>query len=142
VPVHELLGGAVLEAVRIYAHANGGERTTGHPARAASLVSHGYTMVKVAIAGRARFTESQRFTEGLVEDIRTLREQVGGEVDIAIDLHGKFSTALSCQVLPRLEEFRPAFVEEPLRPEHSDQIGRITVATPIPVAVGERMYSR
>jgi L-alanine-DL-glutamate epimerase-like enolase superfamily enzyme len=36
----------------------------------------------------------------------------------------------------------PVFVEEPLRPELSDQIGRITSATTVPVATGERLYSR
>ncbi|SEM68192.1 galactonate dehydratase [Nonomuraea pusilla] len=141
-PIHELLGGAVRDSVRIYAHSNSGGEHTGDPDRAAMLASHGYTMVKVAAAKKARFTETQRYVEEFVEDIRDLRSRVGGDVDIAIDLHGRFSTALARHVLPLLEPFHPAFVEEPLRPEHSDQLGRITATTSIPIATGERLYSR
>ncbi len=44
--------------------------------------------------------------------------------------------------MPLLEEYLPFFVEEPVVPELSDRIGDVVRSTSIPVATGERLYSR
>jgi galactonate dehydratase len=49
---------------------------------------------------------------------------------------------MSRRVLPLLEPLRPLFVEEPVLPEHTRDLGAVVQATTIPVATGERLYSR
>ena len=141
VPVHALLGGAVRDRIRIYAHANTPGRT-GDPTRARELVAAGYTMVKVAPDAQTRFIESDEYLRRLVEDLAELRAAIGPSADFAVDLHGRFSVAMSRRALGSIERLAPVFVEEPLRPEHTALIGSIVAGTAIPIATGERLYSR
>ena len=141
VPVHDLLGGACRDSVRVYAHANQDGRV-GNLAVASRLVAEGMTLLKVAPDGPQEFLGSVASIDTFVDQLTELRETVGKHVDIAIDLHGRFSVPQSIRVLPLLEHLLPAFVEEPLRPEHSHRIGDIVRATTVPIATGERLYSR
>ncbi|BDZ49394.1 galactonate dehydratase [Frondihabitans sucicola] len=140
-PVHELLGGAVRDRVRVYAHANTAGRT-GDPASAAERVSAGYTLLKVAPDGPRDFIGTPGSIDLLVAELGEFRRAIGDRADFAVDLHGRFSVAESRRLLPLLEPLRPAFVEEPLRPEHSERIGDIVASTTIPIAMGERLHSR
>jgi galactonate dehydratase len=141
VPVHELLGGPTRDAARIYAHANA-PGATGDPVRAAEHVAAGIDLIKVAPQEQLGFLESLDHIERLVDDLAQVRKAVGTGVDLAVDLHGRSSVHLSRRLLPRLEPLGIAFVEEPLRPEHSDLIGELVRCSPVPLATGERLYSR
>ncbi len=140
-PVHELLGGPVRDRVRMYTHANAPGRT-GDPARAAALAAEGCTLLKVAPDGAWRFLESPAAVERLLGDLTELRAAVGPGVDLALDLHGRFSVPLAIRTLAALEPLGLAFVEEPLRPEHTHRIGDVVRASRVPIATGERLYSR
>lgn len=141
VPVHELLGGPVRDSVRVYAHANMAGRV-GDLDLAQRLVADGITLVKVAPDGPQRFLESPASIERFVHQLGELRDAIGPDNDFAIDLHGRFSVPQSIRVLRLLEPLMPAFVEEPLRPEHSHRIGDVVRSTSVPIATGERLYSR
>lgn len=141
VGVHELLGGPVREEIRVYAGAYG-DTTDLVAAHARELTEAGYTAVKVGPPGRLAYLETPAGIQGLVDRVTAVREAIGPHHDLAIDLHGRASVPLSRRLLPLLEASAPMFVEEPLRPEFSGQIGRIVGATSVPVATGERLYSR
>lgn len=140
-PVYELLGGSVRTAVRLYRHANVDGRI-GDPERARALAAEGYTMVKAAPTEPVRFVDTEETMARLVDELEELRRTVGGGVDIAVDLHGRFSVPQSRRFLARTEHLGLAFVEEPLRPEHSGLIGDLVRVTSTPIATGERLYSR
>jgi len=141
VPVHELLGGAVRDRVRVYAHANVAGRT-GDPIAAKRLAREGYTLLKVAPDAPHDFLGSAASIDRLVNDLTEFRDAIGPDVDFAVDLHGRFSVPESIRVISLLEPLLPAFVEEPMRPEHSQRIGDIVRSTRVPIATGERLYSR
>lgn len=141
VPVHELLGGPTREQARAYAHANQSGRL-GSVEKAKRQVASGLDLLKVAPEYPVAFIESPAFLDRAIEELREMRETVGGSVDLCIDLHGRFSVPMARRLLPRLEPLGIAFVEEPLRPEHSDLIGDLVRCSPVPVATGERLYSR
>jgi galactonate dehydratase len=141
VPVSDLLGGPCRDQVRMYAHAN----ATGpnrDPASVKEVVDAGYTLIKVAPAGPQGFITTPEDLAQVVTELSELRSAIGPSVDFAVDFHGRFSVPQSRRLLPRLEELVPAFVEEPLRPEHSELIGELVRASRIPIATGERLYSR
>ncbi|WP_294178731.1 galactonate dehydratase [uncultured Schumannella sp.] len=147
-PIHELLGGPSRDRARIYAHANtyagpGVVRRSGSPERARELVSAGYTMLKFAPdEGPVGFIDTPAWAERFVGQVGEMRDAVGPNVDLAIDFHGRLSVPHSRRILPLLERFSLAFVEEPLRPEHSAMIGELVHASSIPIATGERLYDR
>jgi len=140
-PVHELLGGPVRDRVRMYAHAGAAGRT-GAPDRARELVARGYTLVKASIDGPVDFLAVPAQTRRFAEDLEALRDAVGEHADFGIDLHGRVSVPHARRLAEAVAHTRPAFLEEPLRPEHSAQIGRITAATSVPIATGERLFGR
>lgn len=140
-PVYELLGGPVRERARVYAHVHG--ETPGQLAeRAREAVAAGYSAVKLAPPDAMEFLQTAAEADALVERVAAVRDAIGAGNDVAIDLHGRASIPMARRLLPLLEPYTPFFVEEPLRPELSDQIGRIASSTPIPIATGERLYSR
>jgi galactonate dehydratase len=141
-PVHELLGGPCRERVRMYTHTWGTHGHTGGPERARALVEAGYTLVKASVAGPVGFLESPSAIARFVQDLEALRTAVGDHADFAIDLHGRVSLHHARRLADAVAHTSPAFLEEPLRPEHSRLIGQLVTSTSIPVATGERLFSR
>ncbi|MFC6022872.1 galactonate dehydratase [Plantactinospora solaniradicis] len=141
VPVHELLGGPVRRRARVYRWV-GGNRAADLADDGVRAVEAGFDAVKCNPTGQLRHIEGPAAVREIVDRLTVLRESVGPAVDIAVDFHGRFSTAMARRVLPLLEPLMPMFVEEPVLPEFSRDLARVTAATSIPIATGERLYSR
>lgn len=142
-PIHVLLGGPCRDRVRVYTHTWGGPGQTGSPERARMLVhERGYTLVKASIAGPVDFLAAPETTRRFVADLEALREAIGPDADFGIDLHGRVSSHQARRLAEAVAHTAPAFLEEPLRPEHSRQLERITSSTSVPIATGERLFSR
>ncbi|MBV9811654.1 MAG: mandelate racemase/muconate lactonizing enzyme family protein [Acetobacteraceae bacterium] len=121
-PVHNLLGGKLRDRVRIYGHANDTET-------ALSLADRGIHAVKCG---------------GVADPVRKvamLREALGAEADIMLDLHGPpWLTPRDAARLARaLEPYDLLFLEDPVPPENLDGYARIRDAADVPLAAGERM---
>ncbi|MFY1620226.1 galactonate dehydratase [Micromonospora sp. WMMD736] len=140
-PVHELLGGPVRDRVRMYGWAYG-ETAEQVAENAAAAIATGYTAVKIAPPGPMAFLDTLAGLSSVVDLLAKVRDAVGPDNDVAIDLHGRASIAASRRLLSLLEPYVPLFVEEPLRPEYSSDIARIVTATTLPIATGERLYTR
>jgi galactonate dehydratase len=140
-PVHQLLGGAVREKVRVYAHV-GGKDVDAYAKTAQDRLSQGFTAVKTGLFGAARFLENGAFIDEAVARMAAIREAVGGEVEVGVDFHGRVGPALAMQLIKELEPFRPMFVEEPCLPENVDALARIAQSTTVPIATGERLFTR
>ncbi|MFD5088022.1 galactonate dehydratase [Kitasatospora sp. NPDC058406] len=141
VPVHQLLGGPVRDRLRMYAWIGGDS-----PAHVAELareqIEAGFTAVKMNGSAQLRSIDTPARTREIVDRVAAVREAVGDEHDVAIDFHGRLSTAMSRRVLPLLEPLHPLFVEEPVLPEHARDLRRLVDSTTVPLACGERLYSR
>ncbi|MEQ4208287.1 galactonate dehydratase [Actinopolymorpha sp. B9G3] len=141
VPVHALLGGPVRDRVRVYGWI-GGDEPTSLAEAAKRRLDDGMTAVKMNASAQLRLIDTAAEVQAIVERVATVRETVGPEVDIAVDFHGRLTVPMSRRVLPLLEPYLPMFVEEPVVPEVSDRIGEVAAATSVPIATGERLYSR
>ncbi|GIF63490.1 galactonate dehydratase [Asanoa ishikariensis] len=141
-PVHVLLGGPCRDRVRLYTHAWGTPERTGNPERARTLVKNGYTLVKASVAGPVGFLDSPAMTARFADDLAALREAIGDAADFGIDLHGRVSVHQARRLADAVAHTAPAFLEEPLRPEHSRLIGQLTAGTSVPIATGERLFGR
>jgi galactonate dehydratase len=141
VPVYQLLGGAVRERMRMYCHV-GGATAEEMAANAKMKTQEGFSAFKTAFDAPIHFMESQAFIEHCVHLFRSLREVVGKERDIAIDFHGRFSPALAKRLIHALEPHYPMFIEEPCLPENVDTMVEIARSTSIPIASGERLFTK
>ncbi|WP_460072621.1 galactonate dehydratase [Streptomyces sp. YKOK-I1] len=141
VPVHQLLGGHVRDRVRIYGWV-GGENPQELAESAAAQIAKGMTAVKLNPCGQLEPLATPAAIDAIVQGVTAVREAIGPHRDLALDFHGRFSGAMSRRVLPLLEPLLPMFVEEPVLPEFSRDLGAVVRATSIPVATGERLFSR
>jgi galactonate dehydratase len=141
VPVFRFLGGPVRDRVRVYTWIGGDE-----PEQVADLareqVEAGFTAVKMNGSGPMDPIDTPKRTQQIVDRLAAVRDAIGSDHDVVIDFHGRLSTAMSRRVLPLLEPFVPLFVEEPVLPEFARDLRRLAEATAIPLATGERLYSR
>ena len=141
VPVYDLLGGPVRDKVRIYGWI-GGDRPAEVAEQAEALMATGLTACKMNGSAELTAIDTPRQLDLIVERVAAARTAVGRDKDIAVDFHGRFTPAMSRRTLPVLEPYAPLFVEEPVVPELTADLGRIAASTAIPIATGERLYSR
>lgn len=141
VAVHQLLGGAVRERIRVYSHV-GGESPGAIAERGRAVVARGFRALKMCPFGAARVLEGPAFVEAAVARVAALREAVGKEVDIGLDFHGRVGPALAVQLARALEPLNPMFIEEPCLPENVDAMVQVARSTRVPIATGERLFTR
>lgn len=141
VPVYQLLGGAVRNKLRVYCHI-GGDSLEDLRQSAKEAVKQGFTMVKTTVDAKAQVVESAAYVERQIERLDVLRSELGSGVDIGIDFHGRISPALAVQLAKGFEPYRPMFLEEPCLPENVDTMVTIARSTTIPIATGERLFTR
>ena len=140
-PVYQLLGGAVRERVKVYAHV-GGDTTEELCTRSKALATQGFSVLKTSFAPPVAYLENQAFVESCTERFATLRNVVGPEVDLAIDFHGRFSPAMSKRMIRALEPYYPFFIEEPCLPGNTDALVELRNSTTVPLATGERLFTK
>ncbi|MDQ1752132.1 MAG: galactonate dehydratase [Pseudonocardiales bacterium] len=141
VPVHELLGGAVRDRVRVYSWIGGDEPDAVADAALARQQA-GFSAIKMNASAGLRHLDTAQAVTDIVARVAAIRQACGPQFDIAIDFHGRLTLPMARRVLPLLEPYLPMFVEEPVVPELSGQLDRICAGTSIPIATGERLYSR
>lgn len=150
-PVYELLGGPTREKVRLYTHL-GGSSPEALADEARARVEEGFTAVRVYPFGdfgnsdfeEGRGLENMSFTgmqRNAVERIGAVREAVGPDVDIMIDVVNRLTPAEAIGVGRALEPFNLYFFEDPIEPENMDQWQWVAEQQPIPLAMGERLYT-
>jgi len=141
VPVHQLLGGAVRDRVRVYGWV-GGDEPGEVGAEAAAQIAAGLTAVKINASGRVAALPPPAQIDAIVRRVAAVREAIGDGADFAVDFHGRITVPTARRLIPLLEPYRPLFVEEPVLPEHTHRLGDVVASTVTPIACGERLYSR
>jgi len=140
VPVHTLFGGAVRDRLRVYSWVGGDEphalADNIHAQREA-----GFTAVKLNASGSRARLEGLLATKAAVETAQTAREAMG-DGDFALDFHGRFSAADARRVIGEVSPLHPLFIEEPILPEYPHKLAEVISSTTVPIACGERLYSR
>ena len=146
VPAYMLLGGAVRDRIRVYAHwgvhGQTDEALAAARARLDMLLAKGYTAFKAGPGGTWRAHEPPARIDAFVKDAYTMREWVGDEVELCFDFHGKMTPGLAIEVCGQLAGMRPMFVEEPIPQENVDALKEVSDHVPFPIATGERLLSR
>lgn len=141
VPVYQLLGGAVRDRIRMYGWV-GGDDPSGITDAVAAQVAVGLTAVKMNASGIMSRIGTVAEIDGVLERVAAARAVLGPDRDVAVDFHGRFTLANARRIAPLLEPLRPFFIEEPVVPENSHLIGQLAQATSVPIATGERLYTR
>ncbi|EJN57542.1 galactonate dehydratase [Halogranum rubrum] len=141
VPVHQLLGGHVRDRMLVY------KWMGGNPAEEiaqAAIQCHdqGYRAFKTNLPHEFYPLATPARIDQVVEQIAALRNAVGDEALVGFDFHGRVSKPMAHKLINRLESYDLAFIDQPLPPEQIDGFKALSDQTTIPLATGERLYSR
>jgi galactonate dehydratase len=144
VPVYELLGGKLRDRIPIYANSwFSGARTIAEFAeKAAATVAQGFTGLKWDPFGKAYLTLTTAELNQVVANVAAVREVVGPDVDLMVEGHGRLDVSTAIQAGRALEPFGIRWFEEPTLPDRARNIAEVREHIAIPVAAGERVYSR
>jgi galactonate dehydratase len=131
------------------AYANGWYQVERTPeaiaARAREVVKKGYTALKIDPFGAGSYEMTEEEKSRSVEIIRAVREAIGPETDLFIEMHGRFAPHTAIDMCHRLAPYRPGWFEEPVPPENTQallEVRRAVAPLGIPVAAGERLFTR
>ena len=140
-PVHELLGGYCRDKIRIYQWI-GGDRPADVGKAARAVMDGGGTAVKMNGTEEMQIVDSYRKIDQLIERVAAIRDACGPYFDIGVDFHGRVHKPMARIIARELEQFNLMFIEEPVLSEHPDEMLEIRRHCNVPIAAGERLYSR
>ncbi len=86
--------------------------------------------------------DSSRTVDAAVNTVAQIREAFGNDIEFGLDFHGRVSAPMAKLLIKELEPYRPLFIEEPVLAEQAEYYPRLAAQTAIPLAAGERMFSR
>lgn len=142
VPIYDLMGGKTRDRVRCYMHVDSGEDGTADDLvkDAAKAVSQGFTAVRFTPFPHDYYLHRSysEWADEAVERVAAVRESVGSDVDICVEIHRQMAPAESIALGRRLEEFNPFFYEDPMLPDSPAVMGEVAKKCNIPIATGER----
>ncbi|OON36529.1 galactonate dehydratase [Izhakiella australiensis] len=141
VPVWQLLGGLVRDNMKAYSWV-GGDRPGDIIDGINKLKAIGFDTFKLNGCEELGFIDNSRAIDAAVNKVAQIRETFGNEIEFGLDFHGRVSAPMAGILINELEPYRPLFIEEPVLAEQAEYYPKLAAKTHIPIAAGERMYSR
>jgi len=143
-PVYQLLGGSVRERVKAYA--NGWYTVERSPeefhAAARLVVERGYRALKFDPFGAGEWDLDGAERRRSIELVEAVRDAVGDDVELMVEMHGRFVPSAAIEIARELEPFAPAWIEEPVPPDNFKALEKVARSVKAPVATGERVHTR
>jgi galactonate dehydratase len=141
VPIYQLLGGLVRDRVVCYPHAGGrGPEELAENGR--RLVSEGWKFIRFGVPSAGEILDPSRAARQTVAQFAALREAVGEEIELIVDLHTRLDPADSVTLCRALEPYRPYFLEDPLRAESPAAFHALRRHVAAPLAAGEQFATK
>ena len=141
VPVHELLGGACKERMRVYCWI-GGDRPDEVGEAALEKKKQGYSAVKMNATAEMEWIDHFSKVQAVCERVDAIRRACGEDFDIAVDFHGRVHKSMARVLMHELEPYHLMFIEEPVLCENEEAFAELRRHTVTPIAAGERNFTR
>ena len=147
-PVYKLLGGPVRNKVVSYAHVQG-IAIDDVVDSAKGLADAGWKFLRwhqletseYGEDGVGVFDPLASMTK-TVESFSAVREAVGWDTQLCLDIHTRLNPALSVQLCRDLEPYKPFFIEDPIRSENPGAYRNFRQQVNLPIAAGEQWGSK
>ena len=133
-PVHELLGGPTRQKIRVY-----GNRRDIVEGRCSAMKTQ---LTADGLRAPYKYVEGPGYVQRVTKSFAQLREALGADVDIGVEFHGASQPSTSLLIMKALEPYQPFFYEEPVQCQNVDAMAALAAKTHIPVATGERIYTK
>ena len=140
-PVYQLLGGKIRDRIWTYGRWDG---LTPELAveNAMRHVGQGLTALKGDPFEHRGIFIDRDSEELAIAKMKAVREAVGDDVELFVEVHGRLAPSDAIRIGNRLEEFRPFFYEEPVPPQNLEALKKVADNVNIPIATGERLLTK
>lgn len=143
VPVYELLGGRVRDKVVCYPHnIGGGEDVSGLVESCQQTMEEGWKFVRWGLPSHGDVLEPGWAVRTAIREFEAVRDAVGESIEIVFDVHTRLDLADALTLCRAVEQFRPYFIEDPLRSENPDSFKTLRGRTGVPLGAGEQFSSK
>jgi galactonate dehydratase len=140
-PVHNLLGGACRETVKVYCWV-GGDRPANLAQAALAQKNLGFEAVKMNGTEELHYVDSFSKVTAVCARVAAIREACGEDFGIAVDFHGRVHKPMAKVLAKELDAYHLMFIEEPVLSENHEAFAEISRHTSTPIATGERLFTR
>lgn len=140
-PVYDLMGGQCRDKIKVYSWI-GGDRPSDVANAVLEKKAEGFTAIKMNATEELQMIDTYDKIDAVLERVAAIRSAVGKHFGIAIDFHGRVHKPMAKILAKKLEEFDPMFIEEPVLCENMESFVEVARAANIPIATGERLFSR
>ena len=159
-PVYQLLGGKTRFAVDTYTHASGktSEEVMDNVEKYREM---GFRNIRIQLGGygSTHLTDNpdwkkggfgtasdntmdpQAYKRGTIDIFKKARERFGDEIELLHDMHERLQPMDAIDMIKRVEEYRPFFIEDPFSPENIGWFKLLREKTSVPLAMGELFNS-
>ena len=141
VPVYQLLGGLVRDKIKAYSWV-GGDRPADVIDGIKKLMAGGVDTFKLNGCEEMGIIDNARKVDAAIAVVAEIRAKFGNTIEFGLDFHGRVDAPMAKILIKELEPYRPLFIEEPVLAEQAEYYPRLAAQTHLPIAAGERMYSR
>jgi galactonate dehydratase len=151
-PVYQLLGGKFRDKVRVYCDTALYQNRLPTPKDFADAALNakkmGFNAIKFDLDQRDdpakydlyNWTASPGELQRMYDQIAAARQAVGPNIDICVDMHGRYDAPTGHQVARILEPLNLMWLEEPIPAENPEAYKSITESTSTPICAGENHY--
>ncbi len=155
-PVYQLLGGKTRFAVDTYTHASGPtpEAVMDDVAKYRDL---GYRHIRIQLGGYGsthlskepdykqygfghtddNTLNTRAYINGVIDMFKLARKRFGDDIEFLHDVHERIEPMDAIDLIKRLEEYRPYFIEDPFSPENMGWFKMLRQQSAVPIAMGE-----
>jgi len=142
VPIYELLGGLVRDKVLTYNH-NVGETPEELAETCVKSVEEGWKVLRMGLAHqKTNLIEPRQAVRRAIKEFEVVREAVGDEIELAMDVHTRINLPDAVLLCREVEQYRPYFIEDPLRVENPQSYRNLRNRVHVPIAAGEQYSSK
>ena len=140
-PVYQLLGGKCRDRVKVFNNVSG-DTLAAIAESAIRNVEEGFISLRTGpfFPGWEQQTSTQVITTA-VEIVKTIREAIGYEVDLGLEIHRNLTPDEAITLAGELAPFRILYYEDPIAPQSVEALDYVARHVHIPIATGERFYN-
>src|SRR5947209_1253261 len=145
VPIYQLLGGRARDKVVCYPHSQApgeGSDVQALVDNCRKHVDEGWKFVRWGLPQDGDLLEPRVAVRTALRQFEAIRTAVGEDIELCLDVHTRLDLSDSVTLCRAAEQFRPFFMEDPLRAENPHLYRRLRQQTAVPIAAGEQYASK
>jgi L-alanine-DL-glutamate epimerase-like enolase superfamily enzyme len=145
VPVYRLLGGLSRDRVVCYPHAQvpgEGDDVDALVENCRQHVAEGWKFLRWGLPQNQDVLEPTQAVRTALRQLEAVRKAVGDDIELCLDVHTRLDLPDAVRLCRESEQYRPFFMEDPLRSENPHAYRRLRQQTAVAIAAGEQWASK